>query len=1035
MNFVKLSLGNPVAVIVGIIMALMFGAISLSRLPIQLTPEIQEPKITIQTSWRAAAPNEIEAEIIEPQEDVLRGLPGMTEIEATAYEGYAEVSLTFAVDMELNRALIEVLNRLNQVPSYPEDADEPVLATVGGDASAVTWMNVFTLPGNDNPIAGYKDFVEDTVQTRFEQVPGVAESEVYGGRNREVRITFDPYKVASLDIQLPVVSRLSGSGDDVSGGSTDVGKRKYSVRFVGKYNGQELGGLIIDWRDGRPVYLRDVATVEEKLVDVDEFVLTNHGPSMAVNAKREVGVNVLKVMQGIDAAVEELNEGVLGRAGLTISKEFDETVYIEQSINMLRNNLGMGIFLAIVVLWFFLRKVRATLTVAIAIPICLLTSFLLMYMASRTLNIISMAGLAFAVGMVLDASIVVLENIVRLREKGESPEDASEKGAMQVLGALIASTATTVAIFLPIVYLEGEAGQMFGDLALTITAAICLSFIVATTVIPSFAKEHLGKISFDDGHQHWWDGGTALIMKLTSTGKKRLFWILVLTIPPILIALKLLPQADYLPEGNRDLAFAILLTPPGANIGHIREELGYQVQERIKPHVEEEKEPFIRRYFFVGYFGGVFMGIIAKEQGEMDKVLVTLQEIVSGFPDTLGFAQRASLFEGFGGGKNIDIDIQGRDLPALMQAALKGMMTTQEAIPGAQVRPIPGLELAQPELRLVPNERRITEAGWDRGIMAGVTQALGDGLYVGDYFNGDKTLDIIVRAEAWDTPEELINIPVATPNAGVLPLGELVELQRTAGPEQIRRINRRRTVTLRVTPPPGISLEQTLRVLQEKVEPVIREALPIEGDISYGGSADKLETALADMQNSFLLAIAILYLLMSALFRSFRDSLLVILALPLATVGGVVALYVINTVPALLGSPLFQPMDLITMIGFIILLGLVVNNAILLVHQARTAEREGMNRTDAVQQAVRQRLRPIVMSTMTSLFGMLPLLLVPGPGSELYRGMAGVIVGGMSVSTVFTLILLPSLLRLREHKHGSNVAVSMGASQPGQKPV
>lgn len=1012
MNFVRLSLGNPVAVIVGIIMALMFGAISLSRLPIQLTPEIQEPKITIQTTWRAAAPHEIEAEIIESQEDVLRGLPGMTEIEASASEGSGEINLTFAVDMELNRALIEVLNRLNQVPSYPEDADEPVLATVGGDANAIAWLNVLPVSGNDHPIAGYKDFIEDTIQTRLEQIPGVAESEVYGGRDREIRITFDPYKAASLDIQLPVVSRLAGSGQDVSGGSTEVGKRDYSIRFVGKYREEELGGMIIDWRDGHPVYLRDVAKVEERLVDRNSFVLSHRGPSIAVNAKREAGVNVLRIMEDIDKAVDELNSGALARAGLKVYQVFDETVYINQSINMLRNNLGLGIFLAVVVLWIFLRQVRATLTVALAIPVCLLTSFLFMYMAGRTLNIISMAGLAFAVGMVLDASIVVLENIVRLREKGESPEQASENGVMQVLGALIASTATTVAIFLPIVYLEGEAGQMFGDLALTITAAICVSFIVATTVIPSFAREYMSNIRFDDRHGHIWDSGTRLIMTLTASRTRRLAWISLLTVPPVLLALMLMPQKDYLPEGNRNLGFAILLPPPGANMEQLEHELAHKVDERLRPHVFEEMEPRVNRYFFVAWGQGAFVGVSAEDAAGIDEVVELMKEVISDFPDVIGFVQKASLFGGFGEGRNIDIHIQGRDLPELMQAAKIGFMKAQQEIPGAQVRPLPGLELAQPELRLIPDERRITEAGWDRGVMAGVTRALSDGLYVGDYFNGDKTLDIIVRAEPWKTPEELANIPLATPLAGIIPLGELVELVRTAGPEEIRRVNRRRTVTIRVTPPADVSLEEALHIIKDRVEGPVREVLPMEGEIHYGGSADKLELALGDMRNSFLLAIAILYLLMSALFRSFFDSLLVILALPLATVGGVIALFLVNTLPAMLGSPVFQPMDLITMIGFIILLGLVVNNAILLVHQARTGERQGLKRSEAVQQAVRQRLRPIVMSTMTSLFGMLPLLLVPGAGSELYRGMAGVIVGGMSVSTVFTLILLPSLLRM-----------------------
>jgi multidrug efflux pump subunit AcrB len=317
------------------------------------------------------------------------------------------------------------------------------------------------------------------------------------------------------------------------------------------------------------------------------------------------------------------------------------------------------------------------------------------------------------------------------------------------------------------------------------------------------------------------------------------------------------------------------------------------------------------------------------------------------------------------------------------------------------------VELAEPELRLIPRERRIVESGWDRQTMARVIRALGDGLYVGDYFDGNERLDVILRGLDWNTPEQLMATPIATPDGSVQPLGELVELTRTAGPDQIRRVDRRRTITLIVTPPADMPLGTAIDTIKEQVDPVIREQLPEDGDIAYQGTADDKDTAIRNMAQSLALAIAILYLLMSALFRSFRDSLMVLIALPLAIVGGVASLRITNLIT-------FQPMDLLTMIGFITLTGLVVNNAILLVHQTRAAEREGTARRDAVEQAVRYRLRPILMSTLTSLFGMLPLLLVPGAGTELYRGIAAVIVGGMTVSTVFTLILLPSLLRLGE---------------------
>ncbi len=1010
MTLTRLALGNPVATLVAVLLVTMFGLISLNRLPVQLTPEVETPEISITTTWRAAAPEEVEAEIVERQEEVLRGLPGMTEMVSQAQPGQGVITVKFTIGTDMRRALLEVLNRLNRVSRYPEDADEPVLSSVGGGSSPIAWFIIKAEPGNERDIAGYQDFIEEVVQTRFERVSGVALSEVRGGRDTEIRVTFDAYKAASLGVELPVAARLAGANKDTSGGFADVGKRRYTVRFAGAFSGNELGDMVISWRDGKPVHLRDVATIERRLVDRTSFVITKGTPSMAVNAHREIGVNVIDVMEGLYAAVAELRDGPLKRAGLSIEQVYDETDYIDSSIEMLISNLAMGILLAISVLWWFLRKLRATMMVAASIPLCLLAAFSVLDATASTLNVISLAGLAFAVGMVLDASIVVLENIVRLRENGETPERAALQGPTQVWGALLASTATTVAIFLPVVFLEDEAGQLFGDLALTITSAVVASLFVAITVVPTAAQRFFSGMELTDRHKNWWDNITSKIMGLTDTSMHRFVWIAVLVTIPLTITfgLSYVIKADYLPEGNRNLAFAFVLPPPGVNIDNIEKEMGDVIAERLRPYVDGEKSPHIKHYFFVAFPQGVFLGARAVDPADINKLTGTLNYAVSGFPDTFGVAQKVSLFQGFGEGRTIDVNVQGRDLESVVSAALTGFVVIQQVLPGSQVRPLPGLQLAEPELRLVPDERRIKEAGWNREVMAQVIRALGQGLFVGDYFDGERSLDIITRVQKWETPEDLESIPLATPDAGVLPVSELVKVVRTAGPKEIRRLDRRRTITLLVTPPEGMSLEEAIDTIKEKAEPVISGMLPVDGEVRYSGTADKLQEALSSMGETFLLAIAILYLLMSALFRSFVDSLLVILALPLATFGSFLALWVLNI------GPFFQPRDLLTMIGFIILLGLVVNNAILLVYQTRSAEREGMARKLAVAQAVRLRLRPILMSTLTSIFGMLPLLLSWGAGTELYRGLAGVIVGGMLVSTVFTLLLLPSLLRLGE---------------------
>jgi multidrug efflux pump subunit AcrB len=1012
----RLSLSNPVAVIVACILIAIFGALSLMRLPIQMAPEISRPEITVRTGWRASAPNEIESEIVEPQEDVLRSIPGLLQMQSTANYGSGYINLQFEIGTDMNRALIEVMNRLNQVPRYPVDADEPIIS-LGGDNfdKVIAWWGITAKPGNNRPIESYQDFVEDTVITRMERVPGVSRAGSFGGRRHEVRITFDPFKAANIGLDLTGISSELGSNADVSAGLNEVGRREYTLRFSGKYDVSSLGDLVLDWRAGKPILLKDIAHIEMAMVDATNVLHQNGRPSIAVNVIPESGVNVYEIMDGLKATVADLAANELDQAGLQIFQDSDDTVYISSSVRMVRNNLVLGVTLAVVVLWWFLRKFRATVIVALAIPLCLLISFMVLDFAQRTLNIISLAGLAFATGMVLDAAIVVLENIFRQREAGLAGDEASMRGVSQVWGALLASTATTVAIFMPVIFLQNEAGQLFSDLAVTISGAIAASLLVAVTVLPTAAANWIKGEAIDDHHRSWWRWVTSHIMAWTDTPRRRWTWVTALTMLPALVTLALLPPADYLPEGKRNFIFGFMVTPPGVGTQTAGEELIDVIDQRLAPYLAGEKEPHLRNYFLGTARGwGTFIGGEAVNDNEVDELIgVFNREIMTGFPDTFGFAGRRAIFGGSRGGRQIDIDLSADSFESLLAAGRAGFFKVTEALPGANVRPLPGLELAEPEIRLVPDDRKIAEVGWNRARMATIVRAMGDGAFLGEYFDGTRRYNVVMRAENWYSPEELASMPVATASGEVVSLGELSQVTRTAGPSQIRRIDRKRTLTLLVTPPPDMAMEEALDVIKEEVAPAILAGMPEGGTVKYRGTAEALDEALRSMSGSFLLAVVILYLLISALFRSFRDSLLVILTLPMATVGGIVALRAVDLTLFASGG---QQMDLLTMIGFIILLGLVVNNAILLVYRARDGEREGMSRRDAVESAVRLRLRPILMSTTTSVFGMLPLMLMPGSGTELYRGMASVIVGGMLVSTLFTLILLPSLLRMQEER-------------------
>ena len=1008
MQLTQASLKNRVAVAVAVLLVAIFGYLSLVRLPIQLAPNVERPAIGISTAWRGAAPEEMESEILEPQEKVFQGLPGLTQMSSSASSGSSNITLEFASDMDMQRALVEVINRLNQVPSYPVDATEPRVnlgaSRFGGNP--IAWFSFKLREDIDRDIATYQDFVNDNIVPRVEQIKGVTAVSSFGGRPYELRITFDPFKAATLGIDLTQFSDLGNSFRNVSAGSKDVGKRKYTIRYEGKYDASDLMDMILQWRDGKPIYLKDVADVKMQMQDITGSITQNGESALVLNVIPEAGVNVLDVMTELKATMKELEGGLLKDNGLVLRQLYDETVYTKSSISMVQNNLLLGMFLAIVVLWYFLKRTIPALIVALAIPICLLASFIAMEILGRSLNIISLAGLAFATGMVLDAAIVVLENIIRQREKGLKASAASLIGTTQVWAALMASTATTVAIFLPIIFLKDESGQLFADLAVTISVSIVVSLIVAVTVLPAAASKWIKDDSFEDHHYHWWEAVSSFISRITNTRTKQVSWILTLTIIPMLVAWLIIPPADYLPAGKRTQSFGFLLPQPGLSAASAKEDLVEVIKERMQPYVDGDKQPKVKNYF-LGLFGqGAFFGVQAENADEVDELLgIVNSQVLTNLPDTFGFARRASVFRGVGGARQINVDLQGGDFEKLLEVGKAAFGKIREIIPKAQVRPSPSLEYGEPELRLKPNDRALAEAGWSRGELSGVIRSLGNGNFVGEYFNGTRRFNVILRSDAWITPEELQNVPLYTASNEILALGDLAEITRTAGPSQINRLDRLRTLTLRVTLPDDVALEEGMNLLDKELTPMLKSMLPADSVINYRGTAESLTIALKSLTDSFLLAIIILYLLISAMFQSFKDSLLVITTIPMATVGGILGIRIMDMAVG-------QQMDLLTMIGFIILLGLVVNNAILLVDRARKAQADGMSRDEAVKNAVLLRIRPILMSTLTSIFGMLPLLLIPGSGTELYRGLAAVIVGGMFLSTLFTLILLPSLLKL-----------------------
>ncbi|TVQ41387.1 MAG: efflux RND transporter permease subunit, partial [Geminicoccaceae bacterium] len=646
-----------------------------------------------------------------------------------------------------------------------------------------------------------------------------------------------------------------------------------------------------------------------------------------------------------------------------------------------------------------------------------------------------LAGLAFAVGMVVDAAIVVLENIYRLRQQGLSKKEAAYQGAAQVWGAVLVSALTTVMVFIPILTMQLEVGQLFRDIAVAISVAVLLSLLVAITLIPAMGARLLGRADGSLGRvqipvvDHLAMGFRAFVLAFTRRiiRYRPVAFVFALSVAVLTgsLAYVFMPKLGYLPSGNRNLVFGVVVPPPGYNLDTMTS-IAETVEAATKPlwasltgpEAEPGGPPKMDSFFFVAFRGNTFIGAAASEGHRAAELIPPLSGPIFAEPGTFGFVRQPSLFgRGFGGGNSIDVDISGNELEEILAVALRATGLIGQALPrsdGHQLRPIPGLELGAPEVRLVPDRVRLEDAGVTTRAFGMSVDAFNDGLRVTEVTVGGDRMDLTLMGTATEAArtQGIGALPIVTQHGQILPASELARLEVTAGPTEIRHIERQRTVTVVVSLADGMALETAMDILNaEVIAPLRAEGLPPGVELRLSGTADQLQRTFQALQINLLLALVIVYLVMAVLFESFLYPLIILISVPLAAAGGIGGLAILNWYLGTMTPAQFQPLDMLTMLGFVILIGIVVNNAILLVHQTLYHIREeGLAAKDAIMTATDNRLRPIFMSTITSLAGMMPLVFFPGPGSELYRGLGSVVVGGLSLSALLTLLLIPPLL-------------------------
>jgi len=1030
MDIIKYSLHKPVSTTVAVILILMFGLINLQQLPLQLTPNVSEAKISIITAWPGASPREIEQDIIDEQELALKNTPGLIDYEAKAQDNLGTITLTFKLGTKIEKALLDVSNKLTEVNSYPVNVEKPVIKATGESSSPVIWTMLRTLPENHRDIDTYKTYLENNVREHYERVPGVAELFMLSGTEQQMQIILDIKRLAKYKLTIDeIIQKIQRHNQDVSAGSIDIDRRNYRIRTTAQFRDLEsIRELILLSEQDRQIKLKDVAMVAYGYATPRSFAAIEGVKGLIIGVKPENDTNIVALSNDVEQVVNQLNSTTLKEMGLHIDWLHDKRHYIQGAIDLVQKNILIGGMLAIAVLLLFLRSVSSTAVVALAIPISIISTFIILQIMGRSLNTISLAGISFSVGMLVDSAIVVLENIDRHKKMGKTFFLAAYEGTNEVWGALIASALTTVAVFLPIIFLQNEAGQLFKDIAIAVTAAVSFSLFVSISVIPMLWEQLMRLhpheslpannkpsiiVRFGNAAAHIF---MSLITRILSTPGKRILTIVSLSLLSILSVYTLFPKMEYLPQGNRNLIFNIMIPPPGLSYQE-KKSIGDSIYQQLKPYIDspsenkvDDKYPAIERLFYVASGDFMIFGVIAKEDDRVKELNPLLIPIVNSFPGIFGISKQAGVFEqGIGKGRTIDIDISGEKIETIAEVGATLFGALKEAIPNAQIRPIPSIELLYPEVLLKPNHAQLQRLGMDSLSLGITADVLLQGRKISEFkTDGVKKIDLFLKADQREvnSPEELYYSMVATPSGNLVGFNTLAELERTTGISEIRHYNGKRTITLEVTPPQEMTLQEGMELFQQEIFPELEQEGKLKDvKITLSGTTDKLTETIDSMYLNIILAIIITYLLMSALFANFIYPLIILFTLPLAAAGGFIGLALTNHLLV------YQPLDILTMLGFVILIGIVVNNAILIVHQALNLIRyESVEPHQAVIESTRSRLRPIFMSSLTSIFGMLPLILSPGPGSEFYRGLGSVITGGLTFSTLFTLFVIPSLL-------------------------
>ncbi|MDL4838880.1 efflux RND transporter permease subunit [Aquibacillus rhizosphaerae] len=1003
MKLVDISVKRPVGVIMVVLAIIALGVISVRSLAIDLFPEIDLPIAVVATNYQDAAPQEVEKQVSQPVESALSSIEGVNTIQSQSQSGASLVIVMFENGTNLDNALLEVRESIDQVKAMlPEGAGDPSVLRFNPNQLPIMWVG---LTGDDT--VKLQEIAEEQVVPYFERQGGVASVTVEGGEERVIQLELDRSKLSQYGLNANVVMQaLGGANQSGSAGVVSKGDKDLQIRINGDYESvDDIRETIIQTSQGATVHVEDIATVNDTFAESGTS-LVNNKPSVVLSVMKQSDGNTVAVSDNIIAATEEINKDL--PEGVELDLVVDTSTFIKESISSVIQNMVLGGVFAILILLLFLKSIRATIVVGLSIPIAIVATFTLMYFTGETVNVLTMGGLALGLGMMVDSSIVILENIVSYRQRGYGMKEAAIKGASELAPAVIASTTTTLVVFLPIVFVGGIASELFTPLALTVSFALIASLLASITLIPMLSSKLLTKALEDHGRRYWFDralnkfnNGYEKVLRRVLKFRKTTILVTTLTIVGSLALIPLI-GTEFIPEGDQGQLSVTVETPTGTT-KEVTEEVAAQVSERLEAFqdvIEVNYMTISGGDAAAGLMGGGSSNTASYTlqlvpPGERDQTTdQVMQEVNAELEDIVGADITVSAMGGGGlsTGDPISIQISGPEHDVLRELADQVIYTISD-VEGVY-NPTTSISDTTPQLSVDVDREVAAQYGLTYQDVMSQIQMNFTGQTVMQYReDGDEmNVNLMYPEEERSTISDLENMVIQTQAGTMIPLATIADFEQIQSPASLSRQNQQRQVNVSS----GI-VDRDLGSVSADIEAALDNmSLPEGYTTSVGGEAEDMVEAFSDLGLALVLSIFLVYVVMAIQFENFLFPLVIMFSMPATAVGVFGGLFVTGT-----------PLSITAFIGVIMLAGIVVNNAIVLVDYINIVRRRGVDRYEAILEAGVSRMRPILMTTLTTILAMVPLALGWGEGAETQQPLAITVIFGLTVSSIFTLLLIP----------------------------